>query len=52
MDISPDDTTGPAPDPAVQAASLTSRTVQFRAPGGTRVIWTLNPNLTLPDVDA
>jgi len=35
-----------APPAAVVLAA--SRTVRFTAPGGTRIIWTLNPDLELP----
>jgi len=34
------------PDAAANPAAA-ARTVRFTAPGGTRVIWTLNPDLQL-----
>ncbi|MCZ6670072.1 MAG: hypothetical protein O6947_03480 [Acidobacteria bacterium] len=33
----------PPPDPAP-----TARTIRFRAPGGTRIIWTLDPEFSMP----
>jgi len=36
-----------SPSPPAGVA-VTTRTVHFTAPGGTRVIWTLNPELQLP----
>ena len=45
-------TTAPIPAaielPAADVVLATARTVHFTAPGGTRVIWTLNPELELP----
>jgi hypothetical protein len=39
----------PAPDsPVADVVLAAARTVHFTAPGGTRVIWTLNPELELP----
>jgi len=35
------------PDPSRPATAAVARTVQFTAPGGTRIIWTLNPDLRL-----
>ena len=39
-------TTRPLPSPALQQAgdSLESRKIQFETPGGTLVVWVLNPN--------
>jgi hypothetical protein len=37
---------------ATRSAKRNSRTIQFRAPNGTRIIWTLNPDLSLDGTDS
>jgi hypothetical protein len=44
----PSTLTPPPAAPATDVVLATARTVHFTAPGGTRVIWTLNPELELP----
>ena len=39
---------GVEPQVAPEVASREPRTVQFTAPGGTRIIWTLDPDFQLP----
>lgn len=47
-DSQPTTSVSPPPVSPPQDVALAARTVHFTAPGGTRVIWTLNPELELP----
>lgn len=37
---------------ATRRSKRDSRTIQFRAPNGTRIIWTLNPDLSISGTDS